>query len=196
MARFQSNYSGAEMDDVYNRVLGGTAGIQGVKVNGLAITPDQSNKVNISVPTVSSGDFTPILSCWTNAGTPSNPQCSYEVQYGHYYKIGRLCHFTVKIKAISFTSTGYRYIGVSGLYFTSDTSSSNQEHCVSVGEYSCINMDNSLRSVPPMITAYIRNNSSQIRFRQNNGSNAIDFGNQELPKELYISVAGVYLCQN
>lgn len=196
MAKFQSIYSGAEMDDAFGRVLNGTSGIQGVKVNGTSVTPDQENKVNISVPVTSNATFTPALASWVSSGSPSAPQCEYEYRFGYYYKIGRLCHFTFKLKAVSFSTTGYGYLAVSGLPFTSDTTSQYQENCLSIGEYSCINMDDSIRETTPTVTAFIRNNSSQVRFRQNNGANAIDFGSQSLPKSLFISIAGVYLCQS
>lgn len=52
MADYQSVHSGVNIDDAVTSVLNGTAGIQGVKVNGTDLTPDSGNKVNVVVPTL------------------------------------------------------------------------------------------------------------------------------------------------
>lgn len=52
MADYQSTHSGANIDAAVTSVLNGTAGIQGVKVNGTDLTPDSGNKVNVVVPTL------------------------------------------------------------------------------------------------------------------------------------------------
>ena len=51
MAQYQSSHSGQEYDEAVTRVLQGTCGIQGVKVNGTAQQPDSNIDVSYSVTT-------------------------------------------------------------------------------------------------------------------------------------------------
>lgn len=52
MADYQSIHTGAIIDAAVSAVVAGQAGIQGVKVNGTALTPDDENKVDVTVPGV------------------------------------------------------------------------------------------------------------------------------------------------
>lgn len=60
MADYQSTHTGQEIDESVTKVLNGTSGIQGVKVNGTEVETDSENKVAITIPTVSqsTGDST------------------------------------------------------------------------------------------------------------------------------------------
>lgn len=53
MGEYVSKYTGPEIDNALKKVVDGKAGIQGVKVNGSELTPDNSNKVNVEIPNIS-----------------------------------------------------------------------------------------------------------------------------------------------
>ncbi len=53
MGEYVSKYTGPEIDNALKKVVDGKAGIQGVKVNGTEVTPDNSNKVNVEIPNIS-----------------------------------------------------------------------------------------------------------------------------------------------
>lgn len=53
MGEYVSKYTGSEIDNALKKVVDGKAGIQGVKVNGTELTPDNSNKVNVEIPNIS-----------------------------------------------------------------------------------------------------------------------------------------------
>lgn len=53
MGQYVSRYTGPTIDNTLKSVLDGKAGIQGVEVNGVEVTPDSvTNKVNVSIPEV------------------------------------------------------------------------------------------------------------------------------------------------
>lgn len=52
MSDYQSIHTGAVIDAAVSAVTAGEAGIQGVKVNGTELTPDEDNKVDVTVPSV------------------------------------------------------------------------------------------------------------------------------------------------
>ena len=60
MAKYRSKFAGEVIDATLTAVMDGRAGIQGVKVNNTETTPDQNNKVNLTIPTVlqTTGDST------------------------------------------------------------------------------------------------------------------------------------------
>lgn len=60
MAKYRSKFAGEVIDATLTAVIDGRAGIQGVKVNNTETTPDQNNKVNLTIPTVlqTTGDST------------------------------------------------------------------------------------------------------------------------------------------
>lgn len=53
MGQYLSSFSGKQIDNVIQKVLEQKDGIQGVKINGNALTPDSSNNVDIILPVVS-----------------------------------------------------------------------------------------------------------------------------------------------
>ena len=53
MADYQSIHTGDEIDEATTKVLNGTSGIQGIKVNGTEVDADSENKVGITIPIVS-----------------------------------------------------------------------------------------------------------------------------------------------
>ena len=60
MAKYRSKFAGEVIDATLTAVMDGRAGIQGVKVNNTETTPDQNNKVNLTIPIVlqTTGDST------------------------------------------------------------------------------------------------------------------------------------------
>ena len=60
MAKYRSKFAGEVIDATLTAVIDGRAGIQGVKVNNTETTPDQNNKVNLTIPIVlqATGDST------------------------------------------------------------------------------------------------------------------------------------------
>lgn len=60
MAKYRSKFAGEVIDATLTAVMDGRAGIQGVKVNNTETTPDQNNKVNLTIPIVlqATGDST------------------------------------------------------------------------------------------------------------------------------------------
>ena len=50
MSRYDSIHLGSVIDDAITTVINGEAGIQGVKVNDVELTPDEDNKVDVTVP--------------------------------------------------------------------------------------------------------------------------------------------------
>lgn len=52
MAEYNSIYTGEIVDATISAVIAGKAGLQGVKVNGSELVPDQSNKVSLEIPNV------------------------------------------------------------------------------------------------------------------------------------------------
>ena len=50
MSDYHSTHTGNIIDAAISAVIAGQAGIQGVKVNGVELTPDLANKVDVSVP--------------------------------------------------------------------------------------------------------------------------------------------------
>ena len=60
MAKYRSKFAGEVIDATLTAVIDGRAGIQGVKVNNTETTPDQNNKVNLTIPIVlqTTGDST------------------------------------------------------------------------------------------------------------------------------------------
>ena len=50
MADYHSTHTGNIIDAAISAVIAGQAGIQGVKVNGVELTPDLDNKVDVSIP--------------------------------------------------------------------------------------------------------------------------------------------------
>ena len=60
MAKYKSKFAGEVIDATLTAVIDGRAGIQGVKVNNTETTPDQNNKVNLTIPIVlqATGDST------------------------------------------------------------------------------------------------------------------------------------------
>ena len=52
MAQYESEHTGAMIDATISAVIAGQAGIQGIKVGGEEITPDEENKVSLSIPNV------------------------------------------------------------------------------------------------------------------------------------------------
>lgn len=69
MANYDSNYVGAVVDDAINTVLTGKAGIQGLSVNGEEVEPsEETNKISISVPTVTNYTATLTSANWETSG--------------------------------------------------------------------------------------------------------------------------------
>ena len=60
MAKYKSKFAGEVIDATLTAVIDGRAGIQGVKVNNTETTPDQNNKVDLTIPVVlqTTGDST------------------------------------------------------------------------------------------------------------------------------------------
>ena len=52
LAEYNSIYTGEIVDATISAVIAGKAGLQGVKVNGSELVPDQSNKVSLEIPNV------------------------------------------------------------------------------------------------------------------------------------------------
>lgn len=68
MADYHSQHTGQIIDATISAVIAGKAGIQGIKVNGTDITPDsETNKVDLSIPTVSNYTATLSSSSWTES---------------------------------------------------------------------------------------------------------------------------------
>ena len=88
MADYQSSHSGQEIDTAVTNVLNGSCGIQGIQLNGTDITPDASNKVNISTSSFfTTGSFVPDLVCV--GATPTDPHYTGTIS-GSYYLIDKL----------------------------------------------------------------------------------------------------------
>lgn len=68
MADYHSQHTGQIIDATISAVIAGKAGIQGIKVNGTDIEPDSAtNKVDLSIPTVSNYTATLSSSSWTES---------------------------------------------------------------------------------------------------------------------------------
>lgn len=52
MSDYHSTHTGNIIDAAISAVIAGQAGIQGVKVNGVELTPDLANKVDVTTPEV------------------------------------------------------------------------------------------------------------------------------------------------
>lgn len=119
MADYQSSHSGQEIDTAVTNVLNGSCGIQGIQLNGTDITPDASNKVNISTSSFfTTGSFVPDLVCVGT--TPTDPNYTGTIS-GSYYLIDKLCYINFYMD-LTVNSRGEGAYQISGLPFTSTSS--------------------------------------------------------------------------
>lgn len=160
MEDYQSSHSGQEIDTAVTNVLNGTCGIQGVKLNGVDITPDSSNKVNISTSSLfTSGTFTPELIC---IGTDAADPVGTGLQAGYYYLIDKLCYITFRID-LNITNKGNGSYYVSNLPFTA--ANNIQEFGITLNEFSC--SDNIL--FRPTVVMHVIPGTSRIQIEDQNG---------------------------
>lgn len=143
MADYQSIHTGDEIDQATTRVLNGTSGIQGIKVNDSEVNPDAENKISISIPSIvqttgesldeimSQSAVTNELSgkisdteigTWTPTfvlGGTGNTLPTYSTQslYSHYYRVGKVCYINFWWRA-NITNPGNIKMYIGGLPFT------------------------------------------------------------------------------
>lgn len=185
MEDYQSSHSGQEIDTAVTNVLNGTCGIQGVKLNGVDITPDSSNKVNISTASFfTTGSFTPKLSCWL-ASNPTDPEYTGTTT-GSYYLIDKLCYINFYMNIIVNTR-GVGYYRISQLPFTA-TSSAECAIAVNAFNFS----DGTL--CPPTITMHTITGTSVIVLEKINGREEVLADNlQNVPFSMEIGGSGFYI---
>lgn len=164
MADYQSSHSGQEIDTVVTTVLNGTSGIQGVKLNGVDITPDSSNKVNISTASFfTAGSFVPSLVCVGT--TPTDPNYTGTIS-GSYYLIDKLCYINFYMD-LTVTSRGVGSYQISSLPFTSTNSA---ECAITLNAFNL--SDNVLYD--PTITMHTVPGTSNIQIERANGRMTVD----------------------
>lgn len=193
MPTYRSIHGGAEIDSAVSGVLNGTSGIQGVKVNGVEITPDSSNKVNITSLVITTGSWTPYFANVSDSGTPINPACSYEYQYGYYRKIGRLCYVTFELKA-SISLPGIGYAAVAGLPFNS---ASVADQALAVTQIYSEAWTDSIVTNNGGVTMYIPGNYDKVRLQKQGGKQAVTFEGSALsPKYFWTGGSGFYIASS
>lgn len=118
MAQYQSSHSGQEYDEAVTRVLQGTCGIQGVKVNGTSLQPDSNNKVNItSQSLMSENTFVPNLIGFVTSGTANNPTYTTNFSSCWYMVFGNMCYISINV-SYNVTTPGNDYMGLSSLPYS------------------------------------------------------------------------------
>lgn len=168
MADYQSSHSGQEIDTAVTNVLNGSCGIQGIQLNGTDITPDSSNKVNISTSDFfTSGTFTPELVCVGT--TPTQPQCT-GTKTGYYYLIDKLCYISF-FMSLTMTNKGSGTYQIAHLPFTA--SNVVQEYGLSFNGF---NFSNSFAYVPT-ITMHVMGGSSNIQIEDRDGRTSVTTDN-------------------
>lgn len=160
MADYQSSHSGQEIDTAVTNVLNGSCGIQGIQLNGTDITPDASNKVNISTASFfTTGSFTPELICLGSGAT--DPQGT-GLKAGYYYLIDKLCYITFRLD-LNITNKGNGSYYVSNLPFTA--ANNIQEFGITLNEFSC--SDSILFN--PTIVMHVIPGTSTVQIEDKNG---------------------------
>lgn len=181
MSDYISSHSGPDFDNAITSVQNGTCGIQGVKVNGVELKPDSSNKVDITLDTISQGVFVPKLKGLVESGTAIDPTYSAYYANGNYFKIGNLCYVTFHIKA-NITSQGSPFIAVGNLPFNAD---STDEQALAVNELGYTG-----GTYSPTVTCHTMPGSNIVVFERNNGLSAIP---SVVTTEFWIGASGCYI---
>lgn len=136
MSDYRSSHTGEVIDSAVSQVINGTAGIQGVKIAGTELSPDSSNKVNITLAQTTGTSTTSIMSqdavssrllkvesgIWTPTFVPSSstahlPEYTVDRWNAVYYRIGIMCFIHLNIK-IQVTTKGTTLVQVGGLPYT------------------------------------------------------------------------------
>lgn len=143
MADYQSIHTGDEIDQAITKVLNGTSGIQGIKVNDSEVDPDAENKISINIPSIvqttgESLDAIMSQSAVTNAlsekisdteigtWTPEFvlggygtvlPTYTTTSLFSHYYRVGKVCYINFWWRA-NITDPGTIRMYIGGLPFT------------------------------------------------------------------------------
>lgn len=187
MSDFDSSYSGQNIDLAISKVLSGTSGIQGVKLFGNELDPDDQNKVNISESYLfEEGTWTPYFGALID-----NVNCTYEYNNGSYAKIGSLVFVSARLKfRVNEVGSSPAYCIVRTLPYKSKTIPSGAgEYAASISEFSS---ENSSIPYSGFCTARLSAGESQVIFEQNGGISAIPIvANSD--KYVWVSFSCIYL---
>lgn len=187
MSDYRSSHTGEVIDSAVSQVINGTAGIQGVKIAGTELSPDSSNKVNITLAQTTGTSTTSIMSqdavssrllkvesgTWTPTFVPSSSSAilpAYSVSRWNalYYRIGVMCfiHFDIKI---SVTTAGTTTMQIGGLPYTSYSGGTQEidNQAIPLGQvYGTANVY--YESEYPAGSCHLRRNDNKLKVRRSN----------------------------
>lgn len=210
MSDYRSSHTGEVIDSAVSQVINGTAGIQGVKIAGTELSPDSSNKINITLAQTTGTSTTSIMSQdavssrllkvesgpWTpefvpSSSTASLPTYTVDTWKAVYYRIGAMCfiHFDIKINVIT---SGTTLVQIGGLPYTSYSGGTQEitNQAIPLGQvYGLANVYDG--SNYPAGSCYIGRNENKLKVRRVNRIGTYDFFKADSTCEIIYS--GAYM---
>lgn len=186
MPEYISVHSGENIDLAITKVLNNTSGIQGVKVFGSELIPDENNKVDITNNyLIEEGTWVPYF-----GEISDSVNCTYEYHYGTYLKIGSIVYVSARLKfKVNSVGSSQAQCTIRTLPYVSKIyASGTPEYAACISEFSSEG-----NSIPysGVCTARINVGYSSIAFEHKGGITAIPIvANPD--KFVYVSVSCVY----